>query len=89
MAAEDIKCPITQLVKPLLTLLQCGTLKGYEWKALSTPSVLEKSRIALKHNLEENLLYYTPSTRISENYLEKSKRLFRDWPYILQICIGI
>lgn len=72
LAAEGIKCPITQLVKPLLTLLQCGTLNGYEWKALSTPSLLERSRIALKHNPEENLLYYTPNTGISEIYLEKS-----------------
>lgn len=61
MAAEDIKCPITQLAKPLLTPLQCGTLNGYEWKALSTPSILERSRIALKHNSEENpLIHLTP-----------------------------
>lgn len=84
LAAEDIECPITQLVKPLLTLLLRGTLNGYEWKVLSTPSILERSQIALKNNSEENLLYYIPNTGISENYLEKLWRLLWYWPYILQ-----
>lgn len=61
LAAEGIEYPITQLVKPLLTLLQCGTLNRYEWKALSTPSILERSQTALKPKSEENLLYYTPT----------------------------
>lgn len=61
LAAEDISCPITQLVKPLQTLLHCGTLNFCECKALSTSATLEKTQITLKHALVKN--YFTISLK--------------------------